>query len=102
MRKQEKFRLDMQQKNVGKSSSYIQKGKKRAGLEHFKAQVIPNRNAQQNISAKSCSQKFFEELLTKFDCVVMDDETYCKSDFAEIPGHDFYTSAKLTRSSGEL
>lgn len=79
-------------KKVGKSSSYVQKVKKRAGLKSFKAQATPDRNAQQNFYARSRSRKLYEELLTKHDCVVMDDETYCKADFTQIAGHDFYTA----------
>lgn len=74
------------------SQSYVQKAKRRAGLNSFKAQTAPDRNANQNISAKTRSRRLYDSLLTKFDCVVMDDETYCKADFKQIPGHEFYTS----------
>lgn len=32
-------------------------------------------------------------MLTKFDCVVMDDETYVKADFKQLPGQEFYTAS---------
>ena len=31
-------------------------------------------------------------MLTKFDCVVQDDETYVKADFKQLPGKEFYTA----------
>lgn len=79
-------------KKVKMSQSYVQKVKKRAGLRSFKAQVGPDRNSQQNISVKTRSRRLYDVMLTKFDCVVMDDETYCKADFKQIAGQEFYTS----------
>ena len=72
-------------KKLKVSQSYVQKVKKRAGLKSFKAQITPDRNTNQNITAKSRSRKLYDNLLTKFDCLVMDDETYCKANFAQIP-----------------
>jgi transposase len=83
-------------KKVKKSPTYIQQVKKRSGLKSYKAQTVPDRNAKQNAMAKSRSRKLYENILTKFDCVVMDDETYCKADFKQIPGQEFYTSTSRT------
>ena len=51
--------------------------------------VTPNRDDKQNTSAKAC--KLYTTMLTKFDCVVQDDETYVKADFKQLPGQEFYT-----------
>lgn len=79
-------------KKVKMSQSYVQKTKSRAGLKSFKAQAAPNRDAKQNLSAKQRSRKLYDNYLTKFGCVVLDDETYIKADFKQIPGQEFYTS----------
>lgn len=60
--------------------------KRRAGLRSFKAQAAPDLNVRQNLSAKTRSGKLYDIFLTIFDCVVMEDETYIKTDFKQIPG----------------
>jgi transposase len=79
-------------RKVQMSQSYVQKVKSRAGLKSFKAQAAPNRDARQNLSAKQRARKLYDNFLTKFSCVVMDDETYIKADFQQIPGQEFYTA----------
>lgn len=79
-------------KKVKMSQSYVQKVKRRAGLRSYKAQAAPDRDSKQNSSAKKRSRKLYENFITKFACVVMDDETYIKGDFKQIPGQEFYTS----------
>ena len=76
-------------KKVNMSQCYIQKAKKRAALKSFKAQIGPDRNSVQNRTAKARSRRLYDTMLTKYDCVVMDDETYCKADFKQIPGQEF-------------
>lgn len=79
-------------KKVQMSQSYVQKVKTRAGLRSYKAQAAPDRNAQQNLTAKRRARKLYDNFLTKFKCIVLDDETYIKADFKQIPGQKFYTS----------
>lgn len=79
-------------KKIRMSQSYVQKAKSRAALRSFKAQSGPDRSAAQNISAKKRSRRLYDLMLTKHDCVVIDDETYCKADFKQIPGQEFYTA----------
>ena len=79
-------------KKVQMSQSYVQKVKSRADLKSYKGQAAPNRDAKQNLSAKRRARKLYNDLMTKFECVVLDDETYIKADFKQIPGQEFYTS----------
>lgn len=80
-------------KSVRKSRSFVQKVKQRASLRSFKAQTAPDRDAKQNFTAKSRSRKLYESKITKYECIVMDDETYCYQNFKYIAGQDFYTAA---------
>jgi transposase len=75
------------------SHTTVQRAKKRAGLSTFKKVKVANRDYKQNMSAKQRSRKLYLNLLTKFDCVVMDDETYVKADFKQLPGQEFYTAS---------
>lgn len=65
----------------------------RAGLKSYKAIKQPNRSEKQNLTAKTRARLLYTLVLTKFQgCVVMDDETYVKFDFKQIPGQKFYLS----------
>lgn len=88
-------------KKVKMSQSYVQKVKRRAGLRSHKAQAAPDRDSKHNLSAKKRSRKLYENFITKFACVVMDDETYVKADFKQIPGQEFYTSVSRTDAPEE-
>lgn len=68
------------------SQAYVEKVKLRAVLKLYKAQAAPNRDAKQNLFAKRRTRKLYSDLVTKFKCVVLDDETYIKADFQQIPG----------------
>ena len=78
-------------KKVGKSSSFVQKVKKRKGLRTFKVRKAPNRTDKQDCTAKTRARKLYDAILTKFECVIMDDETFVKSDFKQLPGQNFFT-----------
>lgn len=81
-------------KKVNMSSSYVQKVRQQAGLQSFKVKIAPNRNDKQNKAAKTRARKLYDKVIHKYDCVVMDDETYVKADFKQLPGQQFYTSKK--------
>lgn len=78
-------------KKIGMSQSYVQNAKKRAGLHTYKVQNFPNRDERQQSTAKTRARKLYEKMLTKYGCCVMDDETYIKADFKQIPGLEFFT-----------
>lgn len=79
-------------KKVKTSYSFVQKVKKAAGYRSFKVIKTPNRNEKQETSSRTRARKLYDKLLTKFDCVVMDDETNVKADFKQLPGLEFYTA----------
>ncbi|XP_065080106.1 uncharacterized protein LOC135702959 [Ochlerotatus camptorhynchus] len=78
-------------KKIGMSQSYVQNAKKSAGLHTYKVQNFPNRDERQQSTAKTRAWKLYEKMLTKYGCCVMDDETYIKADFKQIPGLEFFT-----------
>ena len=52
---------------------------------------MPNRYDKQNLKAKKCARKLYDEILTKFTgCIIIDDETYVKIDQNQIPGQKLY------------
>ena len=76
------------------SSGYVQKVRKEKGLQSYKVPLAPNRSDKQNTTAKYCSRKLYNNIVHNFDCIIMDDETYVKSDFKQIPGQVYYTAKK--------
>jgi len=66
---------------IGCSNLFVQKVKKEAGLKTFKVQKVPDRNAVKNKEAKKRANKLKNDFSTKFDCCVMDDETYVLAEF---------------------
>lgn len=80
-------------RKFGTSRENIRKIRSRAGLKSYKAIKQPNRHDKQNLVGKYRSRKLYREILTKHNgCIVMDDETYVKLDFKQIPGHKYYVS----------
>lgn len=79
-------------KKVKMSPSYVQKAKKRNKLKTFKVSVAPNRDDHQNKIAKTRARKLYETMLLNFQCILMDDETYVKSDFKQLPGQEYFTA----------
>ena len=57
---------------------------------------VPNSNSAK---AKKCGQKLLHKMLQgNQKCIIMDDETYCKLDCLMLPGQQFYTIPKGTKS----
>lgn len=82
-------------KKMQVSSSFVQKVRKAKGLRSFKVNPAPNRNDKQNKVAKTRARKLYDKVIKNFDCIIMDDETYVKADFKQIPGRQFYTAKKI-------
>lgn len=75
------------------SRENVRRIRSRASLKSYKAIKQPNRTIKQNLVAKKRSRILYTKVLTKFGgCVVMDDETYLKMDFNQIPGNKYYVS----------
>lgn len=77
---------------AGCSKSLVQKIKKEAGLKSYKVQKVPDRNAVKNSTAKQRAKKLRIDFFSKFDCCIMDDETYVLADFSQLPGQEFYVA----------
>ncbi|XP_055615271.1 uncharacterized protein LOC129761456 isoform X3 [Toxorhynchites rutilus septentrionalis] len=71
------------------SSSFVQRTKQREGLRTYK---VPNRDERQNMVGKTRARKLYTEMLTKPHCLVMDNETYVKADFRQLPGLLFFSA----------
>jgi hypothetical protein len=71
----------------------VRRVRARARLKSFKAVKQPNRSVKQNLEAKKRSRLLYKNILSKQNgCIIMDDETYVKLDFRQIPGNKFYVS----------
>lgn len=77
-------------RRLGTSQSTIARTIRRAELKTYKAIKVPNRHDKQNLKAKKCARKLYDEVLTKFNGCIIDDETYVKVDQNQIPGQKFY------------
>jgi hypothetical protein len=65
----------------------------RSGYKSYIAKKNPNRDDNKSLIAKKRARLLYENVLTIFDgCILMDDETYVKCDFRQIPGQKFYYS----------
>ena len=72
---------------------FFRKVKKLYSFESYRAIRYPNRFEKQSLTAKTRARKLYGEVLTKVNCcIIMDDETYIKCDFKQLPGPKFYTS----------
>jgi predicted transcriptional regulator len=79
-------------KKLNLSKSFAQRAKEREGLHTYKVQKAPNRDERQNTVGKSRARKLYTQMLTKPHCLIMDDETYVKADFRQLPGLLFFTA----------
>lgn len=82
-------------RKLGCHESLIRRVKKRYGLKSFKIQTAPCRDEKNEKMARTRARKLYDRYLTKnTSCLLMDDETYVKSDFRQLPGQGFYVAAK--------
>lgn len=66
---------------------------KRNNFKCFKVCKAPNRNEKQNSTAKSRARRLYENHLHgKKCCLILDDETYVKKAFKQMPGARYYVS----------
>lgn len=70
----------------------MQKVKREYGLQTRKVQAGPLRTDEQLQTAKRRARKLYDDLIQNYDCILMDDETYVKADFRQLPGQQFYTT----------
>ena len=74
------------------TKSTVQDVKRRHGLTIYKKQKIAKISPGQLLGAKKLARTLYEHLLKKkFDCIVIDDETYVKFNFKTLPRPQYYT-----------
>jgi transposase len=82
-------------KRYRKLKFFIRNLRQELGYKSYRAIKYPNRSDKQQLVAKKLARLLYDRVLTKFNgCLLMDDETYVKTDFKQIPGPKFYV-AKL-------
>lgn len=65
----------------------------RAGYKSYRVIKHPNRSDKQSLVAKQRARLLYDQVLTKHGgCVIMDDETYVKLDFKQIPANNYYVA----------
>lgn len=75
------------------SKSTVHRYKKHLGLRSFVAQKAAGRSESDEKVVKRRARKLYTNFLTKLDgCIIMDDETYVKNDFKQLPGKTFYVA----------
>lgn len=73
------------------NKSTVRRIRLRKGYRSYRASKQPNRTLKQNRMAKTRARKLYREVLTRYPgCILMDDETYVKMDFGQLPGQKFY------------
>lgn len=79
----------------GTTSNNVFRIKKKYGYKSHKKVKIPNRDTLNNNSAILRARKLYKGRLQHFSgCIIMDDETYVKADFNQLPGQQFYSQLK--------
>ncbi|KAF2883410.1 hypothetical protein ILUMI_22759 [Ignelater luminosus] len=66
-----------------------------------KAMKVSDRDQEEERRAKSRTRKLYD-FFTKFDCCVMNDETYCVADVIQIPGQEFYVASQGGKIAEQL
>lgn len=65
----------------------------RARFKSYRCTKVPNRSDQLAKNAKTRARSLYDNFLTqKATCILIDDETYLKCDFNQLPGQKFYFS----------
>ena len=76
------------------SKTTVHRYKKLAGFRSYVAQKTAGRSEADEIIVRRRARKLYVNYLTKLEgCLVMDDETYVKTDFKQLPGKTFYVAS---------
>lgn len=80
-------------KKYGTSPATVRRTRIKAGYKSYRMIKHPNRSEKQSLVAKKRARLLHDKVLTKDGgCILMDDETYVKCDYKQLPGRKFYTS----------
>lgn len=82
-------------KRYGVSKSTARRIRLDAGYNMYHVIKQPNRTEKQATVAKTRARRLYENVLTKHKgCLILDDETYVKCDFKQLPGQNYYSAQK--------
>ena len=77
------------------SKTNVHNVKQRAGIKSYLVQNAPGREEKNVENARKRARKLYDDFLLKTKgCLVMDDESYIKADFRQLPGRNFYAATK--------
>lgn len=80
-------------RRLGIPRTTVQRYRSNAGYRAYTAKKRPNRDEKKSKVSKTRARRLYTNILTKFKgCLLIDDETYVKADFRQIPGQKFYYS----------
>lgn len=79
--------------SLNTSKSTVHRYKRHLGLRSFIAQKAAGRSESDDKVVRKRARKLYTDFLTTLDgCIIMDDETYVKNDFKQLPGKTFYVA----------
>lgn len=82
-------------KKFGIGQTTVNKIKQDHGIKSFKVQKVPDRAPEKLLVIKKRSRKLYDEYLTKTDsCLILDDETYVKANYQQLPGQEYYCATE--------
>ena len=97
------YGLSNRAKRYKVSKYFVREVKKLYNFKSYRAIKYPKRSDKQSLTAKTRARKLYDEVLKKFNgCIIMDDETYIKCDFKQLPDPKFYTSIVRGRVSNKF
>lgn len=80
-------------KKFGIGQPTVNKIKQDHGIKSYKVQKVPDRSEAKLLVVKKRARKLYDDFLTKINsCLVMDDETYVKASFQQLPGQEFFNA----------
>ena len=71
----------------------VRKALKSKGLKAFTKKKIPKRSTDGALKAIRRARKLVRLFNRENLCIVKDDETYCKKDFSQLPGHHYQSKS---------
>lgn len=81
-------------KKCGTTASTVQRIKKQEGLKTYKKQKIAKVSTKQRETIRTRARKLYDHLRANPVMIVLDDETYVKTDFSTLPGPQYYTKSE--------
>ena len=79
-----------------------QKSTQEQGFEGLYQENIPKRSIDGELKAIRRARKLVKLFNRENLCIIEDDETYCKRDFSQLPGHQYYYQSKGVNVSNKF